>query len=115
MVYTKEDFKRLWEANEHGSGITFDDIAECARAWGISSSPRTRPIDEIRYKVLIAAQVNDAEEYNPNPVEERIMIDLDKAVEWLEYHLTFDVLVFDYEVSVGSMVEDFKKAMRGGN
>lgn len=67
MIYTKEDFKRLWEANSCGSGITYDDIAECAKAWGISSHPRTRPIDEITYRVLKAAQTNDAEEYNPNP------------------------------------------------
>lgn len=67
MVYTKEDFKRLWEANSCGSGITYDDIADCAKSWGISSHPRTRPIDEITYRVLKAAQTNDAEEYNPNP------------------------------------------------
>lgn len=109
MVYTKEDFKRLWEANEHGSGITFDDIAECARAWGISSSPRTRPIDEIRYKVLKAAQVNDAEEYNPNPVEERIMIDLDKAVKWLTAYFV-DYLNFDEQI-----IKDFERAMKGGD
>ena len=66
---TQEQFKRLWEANSAGSGITFDDIAECAIAWGISSHPRTRPIDEITYKVLKAAQVNDAEDYNPNPAK----------------------------------------------
>lgn len=64
---TKEEFKKLWEANENGSGITFDDIADCAVAWGISPRPRTRPIDHIRYMVLKAANVCDAEEYNPNP------------------------------------------------
>lgn len=64
---TKEEFKKLWEANDVGSGITFDDIAECAKAWGISSNPRTRPMDEITYQVLKAAGVNDAEKYNPNP------------------------------------------------
>lgn len=69
MVYTKEDFKRLWEANDNGSGITYDDIAECAIAWGISSNPRTRPMDDITYQVLIAAGVNDAENYNPNPAK----------------------------------------------
>lgn len=73
MVYTKEEFKRLWEANDNGSGITFDDIADCAKAWGISSSPRTRPIDEIRYQVLKAAQTNDAEEYNPNKETDMII------------------------------------------
>lgn len=66
---TKEEFKKLWEANSCGSGITYDDIAECAIAWGISSHPRTRPIDEITYRVLKAAQTNDAEEYNPNPAQ----------------------------------------------
>lgn len=71
MVYTKEEFKRLWEANSCGSGITYDDIAECAKAWGISSSPRIHPIDEITYKVLKAAQTNDAEEYNPNPTPKK--------------------------------------------
>lgn len=111
MVYTKEDFKRLWEANEHGSGITFDDIAECAVAWGISSHPRTRPIDEITYKVLKAAQVNDAEEYNSNPApqcEERTMIDLDKAVKWLTAYFV-DYLNFDEQI-----IKDFERAMKGG-
>ena len=64
---TKEEFKRLWEADDAGSGITFDDIAECAKAWGISSNPRTRPMDDITYQVLKAADVCDAEDYNPNP------------------------------------------------
>lgn len=63
MVYTKEKFKELWE-NEY-FGITYDDIADCAKAWGISSHPRTRLADEITYRVLKAAGVNDAEEYNP--------------------------------------------------
>ncbi len=125
MVYTKEDFKRLWEANEHGSGITFDDIAECAVAWGISSHPRTRPIDEITYKVLKAAQVNDAEEYNPNPTPQcdgRIMIDLNDACEWLAANVwLYASLKFlpesDYpqgDVEVESLLKAFKQAMKGG-
>lgn len=122
MVYTKEDFKRMWEANEYGSGITYDDIAECAQAWGISSYPRTRPIDEITYRVLKAAQTNDAEEYNPNPVEERIMIDLDKACEWLAANVwQYASLEFlpesDYpqgSVEVESLLKAFKQAMKGG-
>lgn len=123
MVYTKEEFKRLWEANDNGSGITFDDIADCAKAWGISSSPRTRPIDEIRYQVLKAAQTNDAEDYNPNPTsqcEERIMIDLDKACEWLAANAwLYASLEFlpesDYpqaDVEVESLLNAFKQAMK---
>lgn len=67
MKYSKEKFKELWEANSCGSGITYDDIADCAVAWGISECPRIRPIDDITYRVLKAADVKDAEEYNPNP------------------------------------------------
>ena len=70
MIYSKKDFKRLWEANDYGSGITRDDIADCAEAWGISRHPRTRPQDEITYKVLKAAQVKDAEEFNPHPTSQ---------------------------------------------
>lgn len=114
MVYTKEEFKRLWEANSCGSGITYDDIAECAKAWGISSLPRTRPVDEITYKVLKAAQTNDAEEYNPNPAsqcEGRIMIDLDKAVEWLEKNYPSAAAYYE---TVESFIEQFRKAMNNG-
>lgn len=123
MFFTKEEFKRLWEATDNGSGITFDDIADCAKAWGISSSPRTRPIDEIRYKVLIAAQVNDAEEYNPNPTPQskgRIMIDLDKACEWLAANAwQYASLEFlpgsdhpQADVEIESLLEVFKQAMK---
>ena len=124
MVYTKEEFKRLWEANSAGSGITYDDIADCAVAWGISS-PRARSIDEITYRVLKAAQVNDAEEYNLNPTpqcEGRIMIDLDKACEWLAVNVSrYASLEFlpesDYpqgDVEVESLLKAFKQAMKGG-
>lgn len=126
MIYTKEDFKRLWEANSCGSGITYDDIAECAKAWGISSHPRTHPIDEITYKVLKAAQTNDAEEYNPNPTsqyEERIMIDLNDACKWLAANVwRYASLEFlpesDYpqpDVEVESLVKAFTQAMKGGD
>ncbi len=125
MVYTKEDFKRLWEANDCGSGITYDDIADCAVAWGISSHPRTRPIREITYQVLKAAQTNDAEEYNPNPTpqcEGRIMIDLNDACEWLAANVwLYASLKFlpesDYpqaDVEVESLLKAFKQAMKGG-
>lgn len=126
MVYTKEDFKRLWEANEYGSGITHDDIADCAVAWGISEFSRIRPIDEITYKVLKAAGVNDAEEYNPNPTpqcEGRIMIDLNDACKWLAANVSrYASLEFlpesDYpqgDVEVESLLKAFKQAMKGGD
>lgn len=66
---TKEEFKKRWESNDDGGGITFDDIADCAIAWGIAATPRIRPIQHIRYAVLKAANVVDAEEFNPVNME----------------------------------------------
>ncbi len=125
MVYTKEEFKRLWETDEYVPAPTYDDIADCAIAWGISSHPRTRPIDEITYRVLKAAQTNDAEEYNHNPASQcdgRIMIDLNDACEWLKSHASqYGSLLFlpesDYpqgDVEVESLIKAFKQAMKGG-
>lgn len=125
MVYTKEDFKRLWEANSAGSGITYDDIADCAVAWGISYNPRLGPINEIKYRVLKAAQTNDAEEYNPNPTsqcEQRIMIDLNDACGWLAANVrryaSLEFLPGSYhpqgDVEVESLLKAFKQAMKGG-
>jgi len=62
---TKEEFRQRWESNKDGGGITFDDIASCAVAWGISQKPKLCPMTEIRYRVLRAAGVKDAEEYHP--------------------------------------------------
>lgn len=60
---TKQEFKQRWESDDDGGGITFNDIAECAKAWGIAQTPRTMQIELIRYKVLKAAGTNDAEEF----------------------------------------------------
>ena len=63
---TREEFKARWESNDNGGGITYDDIARCAVEWGISATPRIKPIDVIRYKVLVAANVVDANDYHPS-------------------------------------------------
>lgn len=62
---TKYQFQKRWESNDDGGGITFDDIADCAKKWGIASNPRTMPIGEVTYKVLKAANTIDADEYLP--------------------------------------------------
>lgn len=62
---TKEEFKARWESNDNGGGITFDDIADCAKVWGLFSVPRGAQIDVVRYRVLVAAGTNDAEEFKP--------------------------------------------------
>jgi len=61
---TKTEFKMRWESDDNGGGITFDDIAKAAKLWGVSSRPKTRPMDLVRYLVLKAADTEDAEDFN---------------------------------------------------
>ncbi len=63
MTMTKQEFKERWESNKSGGGVTFNDIAECAIAWGVSSSPRTQQINSVRYSVLKASGCSDAEDF----------------------------------------------------
>ena len=65
MKMTKTEFKKRWESNDNGGGITFDDIANCYTAWGLGGTPRTKPLERVRYVVLKAAGTNDAEEFDP--------------------------------------------------
>ena len=65
---TKDEFKQRWESNDNGGGITFDDIADCAVAWGLFRTPRTSRIDVVRYRVLKTANTVDAEEYAPEEI-----------------------------------------------
>lgn len=65
---TKEEFKKRWESNDEGGGITFEDIAYCATKWGLYSTPKIHRMDNVRYAVLKAANTNDYEEFKPvNP------------------------------------------------
>lgn len=73
---TKEEFKARWESNESGGGITLDEIAECAKSWGLMPDPRARPTDDVIYQVLKAAGTSDAEEFAP------IQYDTGSGVTW---------------------------------
>ena len=64
MSMSKVEFKWRWELDDEGDGINFDDIADCAKAWGLFRTPRTARIDVVRYRVLKEADVEDAEGYN---------------------------------------------------
>ena len=55
MIYTKEKFKELWDLNDEGGGITLDDIADCAKDWGIAKRPKIMPIIQVQSAVLAAA------------------------------------------------------------
>ena len=61
---TKEEFKELWETSE--SRITWDLLANLAKEWGIAEKPRCMRLYDVRYLVLKAADVPNAEEFNPD-------------------------------------------------
>lgn len=52
---TQKEFKKRWDSDENGGGITFDDIAKCAIDWGLCDSPRTHNIFWVRDLVLKSA------------------------------------------------------------
>lgn len=54
MIFSKEKFKTKWNS-EDGGGITFDDIADCAKDWGLFRTPKTAPMLKVANSVLVAA------------------------------------------------------------
>lgn len=61
MSMTREAFRKRWGVDNEG-GITHDEIADCAKAWGLFSTPRTKPMDEVVDRVLAYAGVSWSEE-----------------------------------------------------
>lgn len=55
MSMTKEEFARRWDKDDNGDGITFDEVAECAKAWGLFATPRIHPIHKVRDAVVKAS------------------------------------------------------------
>ena len=55
---TKKEFKKRWDTPD-GGGITFDDIADCAREWGLFAKPRTMDINRVAAAVVKAAGCKD--------------------------------------------------------
>jgi len=61
---TRAEFKKRWEGDSHGGGITFNDIADCAKSWGLFQRPKTAQINRVTFEVLKAAGTNDYLEYS---------------------------------------------------
>lgn len=62
---TKREFKERWESDDIDDGITFEEVANCSRDWGIISHPETVKRDVVLYLVLREAEIPDLEEYLP--------------------------------------------------
>lgn len=52
---TKEEFKKRWESDDDGGGITFDDIADCAKEWKLYLRPKIHNMSIVADTVLKAA------------------------------------------------------------
>jgi hypothetical protein len=61
----KEEFKKRWESDDTGGGITMDDVADCYVEWGLGTKPRIRPMDMVLYRVVKHAGIKNAKEYEP--------------------------------------------------
>lgn len=63
---TPEKFKKRWNQFDINTGITWIDIANCAKYWGLFNNPRKTSMHLVRYKVLKHAGIADAEAYHPD-------------------------------------------------
>lgn len=91
MVYTKEEFKRLWEADIDGTavdGITNEDCADCAKAWGLYRNPKCVRLDEVVYSVCKEAGVKEDDmPNNPFVEEEPNQHTITEDFAWQVYNL----------------------------
>lgn len=65
---TKEEFKSRWESSADGGKITWEEVAEAAKGWGLHAAPRTRPMNSVLRDVLRAADCR-SQEADPDDLE----------------------------------------------
>jgi len=65
-MMTIQKFKTRWESDGFGGGITYEDIAKCAKSWGLYDRPMRINIRLVTYMVLKRAGCADAEYYKPS-------------------------------------------------
>ena len=58
-VMTKAEFKTRWESDDCGGGITWDDVADHAEAWGLVRTARIMPMQKVLQLVLKAADCEE--------------------------------------------------------
>ena len=102
---TKEEFKKRWSAPN--CDITFADIADCAKEWGLHGKPKCFPIDAVRYSVLVAAGCEDAEDYRPEDEQ-----DIYKSISYSKAHKTEDSEECVVEADKADLVRELWYRMR---
>lgn len=56
---TPKEFKKRWESDKMGGGITNEDVAKCYIEWGLGSSPYTKTVEYVIWRVCEYADTND--------------------------------------------------------
>lgn len=59
---TRAEFRKAWEAE----AVTWDQLADIAEEWGLVENSRCMHFFDVRYLVLKAANVPNAEEFSPD-------------------------------------------------
>lgn len=55
MTMTRAEFAERWDSDDEGGGITMNEVADCAQAWGLYSTPRTHPMSTVLEAVVQAS------------------------------------------------------------
>lgn len=55
MSMTKAEFAERWDSGDAGDAITVDDVADCAKAWGLFATPRIHPFGTVLAVVVKAS------------------------------------------------------------
>lgn len=56
---TKKEFKKRWNKDDRGDGITCGDIADCAKEWKLYITSKTHTINQVKLAVLSAANCRE--------------------------------------------------------
>lgn len=57
---TPKEFKKRWESDDPVVGITWDDVAKCAKDWGLYDKPKVHDMETVLRSVLDHAQVTES-------------------------------------------------------
>jgi len=67
---TREEFKKRWESDEKGGGITNEDVANCYKDWELGGSPYIKKINYVIWRVCDSANTNDKEQWRKRYLKE---------------------------------------------
>lgn len=56
---TKEEFAARWDSDDSGGGITFDEVADCAKSWGLFGQPKSMEIEHVLKRVVESSGAKD--------------------------------------------------------